>query len=489
MLAFIFGLFALFSAPEKSDTLESTTLQGIDSLKRPARNKVVLRDSTGRFLQVNRIFIVGNKITRDQIILRELTLKSGDIIYSLDLDNVLELDKKKLFNTRLFNTVNIRTLELQTDKIDILIDLDERWYTFPAPIFELSDRNFNEWWQNYNHDFRRVNYGVRLSQRNVRGRNETLRLVAQFGYVKRFELTYRFPYIDKKQKQGLTIDLDYSEAKNLAYQTVDHKLEYNLEKSPEVLRTTRGASIAYSYRPSFYESHLLSIGYRNVTISDTVVKYNGNYLGDERKNQQYTALSYQFSSDHRDYIAYPLKGYLLAGFITKSGLSPHEDLNKIEAGVTYSGHLELKNNFFFSNNSVVYWSAPTDVPYVNYGALGYRRQIVRGYEIYVIEGSYYFLNKTTFKKRIFSQTYHWGSMPIEQFRHIPLAIYLKTYGDLAYVNNYPNYTISSRLTNKILCGVGGGVDIVASYDVVLRFEYTFNAEGDKGFFFHIKKEF
>jgi len=37
--------------------------------------------------------------------------------------------------------------------------------------------------------------------------------------------------------------------------------------------------------------------------------------------------------------------------------------------------------------------------------------------------------------------------------------------------------------------VGGGLDIVASYDVVFRFEYTFNAEGDKGFFFHVKKEF
>ena len=110
-------------------------------------------DSAGRFIHINRIFIVGNRITRDQIVLRELTLKQGDIIYSLDLASILERDKKKLINTRLFNTVEIKTLELQQDYIDLVIDLNERWYTFPAPIFELSDRNFNEWWQNYNHDF------------------------------------------------------------------------------------------------------------------------------------------------------------------------------------------------------------------------------------------------------------------------------------------------------------------------------------------------
>ena len=122
---------------------------------------------------INRVFIIGNRLTRDQIILRELSLRKGDLIYSLDLPEIIDLDKKKLINTRLFNTVEIRTMELEENKIDVLIDLSERWYTFPSPIFELSDRNFNEWWTNYNHDFKRVNYGLRLYQFNMRGRNET----------------------------------------------------------------------------------------------------------------------------------------------------------------------------------------------------------------------------------------------------------------------------------------------------------------------------
>ncbi len=67
---------------------------------------------------------------------------------------------------------------------------------------------------------------LRLYQFNMRGRNETLRLTAQFGFQRRFELSYRFPYIDKKQKHGLIIDADFTETKNLAFRTVDHRLEF-----------------------------------------------------------------------------------------------------------------------------------------------------------------------------------------------------------------------------------------------------------------------
>jgi hypothetical protein len=114
---------------------------------------------------------------------------------------------------------------------------------------------------------------------------------------------------------------------------------------------------------------------------------------------------------------------------------------------------------------------------------------VRGYEIYVIEGPYYALNKTTFKKRIFSRTYNLDYLPIRQFRYIPLSIFLKTYADFGYVHNYPNYSISSILADKLISGVGFGIDIVASYDAVFRMEYSFNGEGEQGFFFHVRKEF
>jgi outer membrane protein assembly factor BamA len=411
-------------------------------------------------------------------------------VYSDDLPGMLTLDEKKLINTRLFNTAEIRTLEMEENNVDLVIDLNERWYTFPVPIFELSDRNFNEWWQTYNHDLRRINFGLRLFQFNMRGRNETLRLVAQFGFQKRFEVSYRIPYIDRKQKQGLGFDFDFSETKNLPYQTEDHKLVFL--KAPNVLRTMRGGAITYTYRNSFYDFHSLKLEFRSTSITDTIASLNPHFIAPGEKSQRYGALSYQFTSDHRDYVGYPLHGYYLNTALIRTGLTAADDVSKVEVTVNYSKFLDLNKGFFLSNNIVGYWSSPERLSYSAYGALGYRKQFVRGYEIYVIEGPQYFLNKTTFKKRIFSRVYHWKAMPIPQFRHIPFAIYLKTYADLGYVNNYPRYDleqVNTTLTNKLLTGAGLGIDIVGSYDTALRIEYSFNGLGERGLFIHIKREF
>lgn len=451
----------------------------------------VLHDSTIRALQVHRIFIVGNRLTRDHIILREVTLRTGDIVFSNELPGVLDLARKRLINTRLFNTVDIRVLDSDNNLIDILIDLDERWYTFPSPIFELSDRNFNEWWQNYDHDLSRVNYGLRLYQYNVRGRNETLRLTGQFGFVRRFDLNYRVPYIDRKQKQGLAFDFDYAEAKNLAVRTVDHKLDF--VSHPHVLKTTQGVALTYTYRNSFYQFHSLRVDYRrNEILQDTVISANENYLPDTRRRQQFGILTYSFTSDHRDYFAYPLKGHHFNFYIQKSGLGFNDDLNKIDVSLSYSKFIPLKRNYYFSANVVTTVSGPDDIPYANYTALGFKKQFVRGYEVYVIEGPMFFLAKTTFKKLLFSRSYRWEAMPIEQFRHIPIQLYIKTYADAAYVENYPYYQVrglNTTLTNKVISSIGGGLDLVSSYDLVFRFEYTLNSMGYHGFFFHVRREF
>src|SRR5258706_6809529 len=181
---------------------------------------------SSRVLTVNRILIIGNKVTKERIISRELTLKPGDTISLRRLKHELLWDKRKIYNLRLFHTVDIRSLELSDNRIDLLVEVTERWYTFPIPIFELSDRNFSEWWHNYNHDASRINYGINLTRYNFRGRYETLQLIAQFGFTQRYDLSYRIPYIDKKQKQGLSFNFDYSTPRNLAYFTDNHILKY-----------------------------------------------------------------------------------------------------------------------------------------------------------------------------------------------------------------------------------------------------------------------
>jgi outer membrane protein assembly factor BamA len=482
MLALILSLLCSISSP-------GYKLQPADTLV-PRQSPAVRDTSEGRFLNIARIFITGNSRTRDQILLRELSLKPGDVVFSHDLPGIIDLDRKKLLNTRLFNTVEIRSLELEENKLDVIVEVTERWYTFPAPILELADRNFNEWWQTYDHDLRRLNYGLRLYQYNMRGRNETLRFHIQGGFTRRFELMYRFPYIDRQQKQGLSIDFNYSETKNVAFRTFNHKYEFI--RDSDILRLNRGGGLSYTYRNSFYQTHAVRVEYFNSVIRDTLKELNPIYLKGESRQQKYSTISYTFNSDHRDFIAYPLKGHQVTVTATRNGLLPSDDLQRFELSFLYSKYFDLGKNFYLSNNTVAYFTDRKDLSYANYGVLGLRRQFVRGYEIYVIEGPYWGLNKTTLKKLIFSRKYHWGAMPLEQFRHIPLSIYLKTYADFGYVKNYPDYEtadVNTRLSDKLLTGTGVGIDVVGSYDVVIRFEYSFNAEGENGFFFHLKREF
>jgi outer membrane protein assembly factor BamA len=487
MLAFTFGILGWFgmitgdSASAKSDTV------------------IVKLDSThSRVMQVNRVLIIGNNVTKERIISRELSLKPGDTISTDRLLQVLIRDKNKIYNLRLFNTVSLRVLELSNDQFDLLIEVVERWYTFPAPIFELSDRNINEWWENYHHNFDRVNYGLHLYQYNFRGRNETLSLTTQFGFSRRFELNYRIPYIDKKQKQGLLFGFDYGEPKNLAYRTLDHKLVYLT--TDETLKRTFGMSVTYNYRKSFYETHSFQLSYRTSHISSLLVDSTKNYINYYSNNadfQRYLAISYSFVSEHRDVILYPLKGYQYTGYISQiglgfMGLGLGDHVSQFSINLTQARHWPLGNGFYLSNFTSGYFSTPKSQPYSLYNALGYRRQIIRGYEIYVIEGPAFFLNKTTFKKRIFFRSWQWEDMPLNQFRYIPLAVYVKSYFDFGYVENYPRYEqlgLNTQLSNRWLGGAGSGFDIVTVYDLVVRLEYTFTREGTHGLFVNLKKEF
>ena len=467
---------------------------------------VIVPVDSSRVLTVNRIIIIGNKVTKERIISRELTLKPGDTISLKRLNHEILWDKRKIYNLRLFHTVSVRSLELSRGMIDLLIEVSERWYTFPIPIFELSDRNFSEWWNNYNHDFSRINYGLNLTRYNFRGRYETLQLIAQFGFTPRYELSYRIPYIDRKQKQGMSFNLDYSEPKNLAFSTEDlvnfvnpHVLQFL--KYTEPLKITKGGSVTYFYRKSFFETHSFQAGFRSARVNDTIVKLNPNYFGQGRNHLQYFTVGYTFNSEHRDVVQYPLRGYQVGAFVQKTGLGFEGPANLLEVGLSLARHFALGNNFFLSNFTGGYWATPSAQPYALYAGMGFRRQYVRGFENYVVETPFFVLNKTTLKKRIFYKVWNIGIMPREQLKYFPISIYFKTFTDWGYAQNYPYYAsyvnpsdnlptaINTRLTDKLIGGVGGGFDFVLVYDFVIRTEYTVTNQNHQGFFLSLKKEF
>ena len=444
------------------------------------------QDTTARYVAIDNVFILGNKKTKKSIILRELVVKKGMLIYYPDLIKHIEADQNKLFNLRLFNSVKINILELSPSKVDIVVQVDERWYTFPIPILKFADRNFNDWLKNQGADFSRINYGIKFTQYNVRGRNEKLRLTAQFGFTKNFAMSYRAPYIDKSQNNGLELKVGYRERKNTAYGTVDHKqIFYDSENT--AFEETYGL-IKYTRRSKFYDFHDFILEYNRSSVSDSILIFNPSYFSNRLNKQSYVALRYKYTKDKRDVVAYPLKGYRIQGEVNKIGLGISNDLNILELRVTHDRYLDLGKNYYFSMYTKGVLSTPENQSYTLFPSLGRQQDFVRGYELYLIEGSSFGLNKISFKKLLFKGEKHVRPL-VRQFKNFPYALYLKTYIDIGYVKNFNQYEQNNRLTNRLIRGTGLGLDFVTFYDFVIRTEYSINDDKEQGFFFHFKKGF
>lgn len=450
----------------------------------PSADDSFLRDP---YVVVNTIRIEGARKTQPSLILRELDFEEGDTLLGKQVHEILQRNRNKIFNTNLFVTVDLSLEPGQSGQIDLLIKVTERWYIFPMIIFELADRNFNEWWVDRGRDLRRTQYGVRVVHKNFRGRGEELRGTAQFGFTKRFDLGYMIRYLDRKQKNGLGFLVSYAQNKSVAYRTIQNKLFYL--SADHQLRDRFMASVLFTHRPQFYVTHRAEARYHYNTIADTIARLNPDYFLQSRTRQQYISLSYQFTWDKRDIAAYPLHGKVFSFDITRAGLTKLDDFSATYLGTSYSQYGQLGKKFYWSAGVRGRVSVPGKQPYFNYRGMGYGMDYLRGYEYYVIDGQHFALGKLTFKREIFNLQLAFPQLiPLRQFQTIPIALYLGTYTDAGYVHSPVYNSQNSRLTNKMLYSSGLGLDMVTFYNTVFRINYSVNRQGEKGFFIHFVRD-
>ena len=288
----------------------------------------------GTEVQIGNIYLLGNKKTQDEIILRELDFAQGDKLTIAKLSEKLQLDQQKITNTRLFVTVELVPLFLDNNQVEILIRVQERWYIFPIPIFKLADRNFTEWWVNQNRDFSRVNYGAQVNHTNLTGRNDRFRVRTQFGFAKSFNVRYSLPYFNKEQTLGVSFSSTYTTTKTLSYGSSSHIQDFL--QSDDVLRRTFSLGLGMTYRPSFFTRHGFSIGFSRQRISPEINDLSINYFANNEEIQKFVLFSYSFTVDKRDYVAYPLTGSFFQVQVNQVGIGLFNDLNMFTSRFTYS---------------------------------------------------------------------------------------------------------------------------------------------------------
>lgn len=159
-------------------------------------DSLLIRDD--ETVKIDSIRIEGNETTKDFIVLRELTFQTGDSVSG----KTLRFNRERVFSLRLFNQVEFK-LEKTADRNILVIQLAESWYLYPLPLFRIQDG-----------DIRKSTYGINLSYRNFRGRNESLRATIGFGYDPYYSFSYENPALSFEDGIGLSFSFSYVKSTN-----------------------------------------------------------------------------------------------------------------------------------------------------------------------------------------------------------------------------------------------------------------------------------
>lgn len=443
------------------------------------------------FITIQKIEVAGNKKTKENIIIRELDFQIGDTIHLDNLPQRTTQNQTYLMNTGLFTSVkiNIKNWDTETNMVTAALEVEEFWFIYPFPIVELSDRNFNEWWQTYNHSLSRVNIGLRFYHINLTGRNDLLKVVTQFGFTQKYEVEYARPGINKKQTLGIFTNVLYSQNKELAYGVVNDTLQFFRDPNNILLRRIRGG-LGLKYRPSLYTTYDAVLNYHYNIINEKVPQELNPIFFNSGLKQRYFSLNLSVNWDKRDVRPYPMNGHQVIFEVQKQGFGIFENFNAGHAWLTLKKYVPISKK----------WSTEligkgqlglvrSQQPFYNYLGLGYEIDFIRGYELYVINGLDYAYAKTRLRFELLNFIFEWGKiMPIRQFRTMPVKWYLSLNSDFGYVND-PFFQSTNTLRNQLLWGGGVGLDIVVFYDKVLQIEYSMNRLGEAGIFLHWELNF
>jgi outer membrane protein assembly factor BamA len=471
-------------------------------------------------IYISDIYISGNKLTRDKIILRELPFKRGMTLSQQELEDQIEKAKQNLLNISLFNYVTItyqpagsnfitnpdststlknlpkETSSLQTkDSVSvsaapsdgatsytIMISVEERWYLWPLFDVKLEDRNLSSWVKKM--DTKRITYDFGAKMDNLWGLGHKVTVQGSIGYEKGISAYYSNLALNKSRTSYLNF---YGYA--LFYKNIDYKTEGDKQqrlKSDHLMQKSEGLKATYIYRPGIRTRHSLSLEYGFSYIRDSVLIANPQYWGvDSRYNRKFI-LTYSYSLDQRNYIFYPTTGYYIGTSATLTESNNFDFVHwNVSADLQY--YKQISDRWFWGSTLKLSTSMMSNASYINDQAIGYENVSLTGYDLYVIDGQHYFTHNNTIRYCILPTKIvqlhilkGWKKINKPHF-----TIYGTVKFDTGYVWQ-DHHRENNSLSNTFLFGTGVGIDILTYYDIVVNVGYAINRKGTGGFTFGFK---
>jgi len=440
---------------------------------------------------VTSIQITGLKRTKESIIYRELTVAVGDTILQNDLGATLEKNRNNLLNLGIFNEVSVNVSKWNTglNEVEIVIDAKESWYIYLLPIADIADRNFNVWWNTHHHELDRLNLGAQLDFLNFTGHNDKLKAKFQFGYTPKQEMEYRFPYFNKRQSIGLTVGILHSYNKEVNYETINNKEQF-LKLQDHKLQERWKGQVKLQYRPSNYFRHELVTSFEHLKMDDSILDYNPQFFRSGGISHSALMMNYSFEYDDRDLRIYPSKGIKVLLETEKIGWGKNDDENSLTSTISMEWNLQLGKRFQHRLSGIGRYSLSRSQPsYFHSHALGYEQKLIRGYELYIVDGLDYVIGKYQISYSLLKTKVQFGRLiPVKQFRAMSLQLFLSLHAETGYVND-PFTGTESPLANQWLYGGGFGLDVLLYHNFLFQLNMNTNHLGEWGFFIHNKTSF
>lgn len=433
-------------------------------------------------VRIGSIHISGNKITRSSIILRELSFQQGDIVCLDSVESLLHRNYLRLFNLNIFTDIRLLHELADPASLTVSITVKEQWFVIPQVFVELADRNFNVWWNEYNHDLDRINIGAFLTHKNFRGNAENLSVNVQAGYTQKLSVSYYRPYLDRQQKHGFGIAAGFTRSRELPYTTDSNKLRF-ARSDQFFINHQFEAAATYTFRPAYQSRHVFQLGYRSYKVNDTMLLLNSDYFADRQLHLKMIEVAYRYELNKTDNWNYPRSGLkIVAGGSARIGLEgmDFQALAGLELGAFKRFSQRWLGSAVFRGRI----SLPEHQPYYLRMGLGYRVNYVRGYEYYVVDGYNFGIGRFSLKYELMNRRFQ--NLPYRYLPVIPLRIYPKIYFDVGYINN-PEAG-NNYLANTLLYAYGVGFDIITAYDLKLRIEFSVNHLLQKGLYLHSNSE-
>lgn len=402
--------------------------------------------SAESYTLIDSIFVSGNDITQEDIILKELPFSAGDTITT----SQLQYFRERIFSLGIFNNVNMRIMTPQGKNI-LHIHVDESWYIYPLPFIDFKENDWNK-----------VSYGMNILIKNFRGRNEDLSFTFGLGYDPFYSATYVMPYLVRSENISLYF---FSEYANVSNKSPQAELITGSKFDQRVFTFTVGLGKRFDIfnKLELFSSYkMLKSPYalQGITASG-------------KETDVVPALAFQYTHDSRDLKQFPDRGVFYTLLSSYYGFGINEvSYNSVNSDFRY--YFPIVSSLTGKVKFATQQRFGRGIPYYNYAYIGLSDE-VRGHRLDRSEGKRSYYSSFELKFPLIKMFDLFLDLPLipKQLQQAKTGLYLTLFADAGFVQNDGIPTT----WKSVYSGYGFGIAIPALPFNLGRIEFALNEMG------------